>query len=151
MPESTAKAPALLIDAMLGSLARRLRWLGYDAEYRSDLPDAAMIAIAAREGRLLVTRDRGLATRRGVHALFLAAADLAGQCQEVIAAIGSAGAPPRCTVCNGELIPLSVQEATALAPPYVASTQTTFARCAGCRRVYWPGTHWPGLQSWEQV
>ena len=33
MPEPGAKAPALLVDAMLGNLARRLRWLGYDTEY----------------------------------------------------------------------------------------------------------------------
>jgi len=65
MPESVAKAPPLLIDAMLGTLARRLRWLGYDAEYRSDLPDDEMIRIAKEQGRLLVTRDRELAGRRG--------------------------------------------------------------------------------------
>ncbi len=134
---------------MFGSLARRLRWLGYDAEYRSDLPDEEMIAIAAREGRLLVTRDRGLAARRGVHALFLAAADLETQCQELMAAVGPSGAAARCTVCNGELASLPAAEAAGLAPAYVLRTQTEFARCTRCRRVYWPGTHWPGLQTWR--
>ncbi len=144
-----AKAPKLLVDAMLGSLARRLRWLGYDAAYRNDLPDEVMIRIAREENRLLVTRDRQLAGRRGVRALYIAAADLDSQVREVVEALGPSLHPPRCTVCNGELIPISVEEATPLVPPYVAQTQTDFARCAQCGRVYWPGTHWPGLQRWS--
>ena len=76
MAQSEAKAPALLIDAMFGDLSRRLRWLGYDAEYRNDLPDEEMMRIARDEERLLVTRDRALAGRRGVQALYVAATDL---------------------------------------------------------------------------
>jgi len=143
-----AKAPKLLIDAMLGSLARRLRWLGYDAAYRNDLSDEAMIRIAREEDRLLVTRDRELAGRRGVLALYVAATGVEDQVREVVEAIGPSLHPPRCTVCNGVLIPISVDEASSLVPPYVAQTQTEFVRCEGCGRVYWPGTHWPGLQRW---
>ena len=150
MPEMGAKAPALLIDAMLGTLARRLRWLGYDAEYRKDLPDLAMIRIAREENRLLVTRDKALAGRRGVRALYIPATELTEQVQQVIAAVGPSLHPPRCTVCNGELIAISMAEATPLVPPYVAQTQTEFVRCRRCGRVYWPGSHWPGLQRWRQ-
>ena len=150
MPEMGAKAPALLIDAMLGTLARRLRWLGYDAEYRKDLPDQAMIHIAREENRLLVTRDKALAGRRGVRALYIPATELTEQVQQVIAAVGPSLHPPRCTVCNGELIAISSAEATPLVPPYVAQTQTEFVRCRRCGRVYWPGSHWPGLQRWRQ-
>ena len=145
-----AKAPKLLVDAMLGSLARRLRWLGYDAAYRNNLPDDEMIRIAQAEGRLLVTRDRALAGRRGVRALFVSAPSVEDQVHEVVEAIGPSLHPPRCTVCNGELIPLTVEEAAPLVPPYVAQTQTEFVRCAQCGRVYWPGTHWPGLQRWRE-
>ena len=134
---------------MLGALARRLRWLGYDAEYRNDLPDEEMMAIARETGRLLVTRDRALAKRRGVRALFVAATELEDQVAAVVDALGPSGAPPRCTVCNGELESLTREEAAPLVPPYVARTQTEFSRCRGCGRVYWPGTHWPGLQKWR--
>ncbi len=79
MAQSEAKAPALLIDAMLGNLSRRLRWLGYDAEYRNDLPDEEMMRIAHDEDRLLVTRDRELAGRRGVQVLYVATTDLDAQ------------------------------------------------------------------------
>ena len=142
-------APKLLVDAMLGSLARRLRWLGYDAIYRNHLPDDEMIRLAAQEGRLLVTRDRALARRRGVRALLVEATDVAAQVQEVTAALGPSLHPPRCTVCNGELIPIPMEEAAPHVPEYVARTQTEFVRCQGCGRIYWPGSHWPGLQRWR--
>lgn len=140
-------APPLLLDAMLGTLARRLRWLGYDAEYRADLPDEEMIRLAQENGRLLVTCDHALAQR--CKALHLTATNLQTQVQQVIAAIGPANHPPRCTVCNGELVEISPQEASALVPPYVAQTQKHFVRCRRCGRVYWQGTHWPGLQRWR--
>ena len=150
MPEAGAKAPRLLIDAMLGDLARRLRWLGYDAAYRNDLPDDEMIRIAREEGRLLVTRDRELAGRRGVRAIYLAVTDLDEQVRQVMAEIGPSLHPPRCIACNGELVAITVAEATPLVPPYVAQTQTEFMRCDGCGRVYWPGTHLQGLQRWSR-
>lgn len=151
MTNTEAKAPPLLIDAMLGSLARHLRWLGYDAEYRADLPDEEMMRIARASGRLLVTRDRSLARRRNLDSLYVAATELPAQVETVVRAIGPAQHPPRCTVCNGELEPLAPAEAAPLVPPYVAQTQTQFARCRRCGRVYWPGTHWPGLQQWRDI
>lgn len=154
MPETAANAPPLLIDAMLGSLARRLRWLGYDAEYRRDLADAEMMRIARQEGRVLVTRDRELAGRRGWAgsrgSLYLAGDTLDEQVKAIIAALGPPPGPSRCTVCNGDLLPLDPAEAAALVPPYVGATQTEFARCQRCGRVYWPGTHWPGLRAWRE-
>ena len=134
---------------MLGNLARRLRWLGYDAEYRSDLPDEVMMRIAREEGRVLITSDRGLASRRGVRSLFLPTAELSVQVESVMAALGLPTGPSRCTVCNGDLEPLERVEASPLVPPYVAATQTEFACCSRCHRVYWPGTHWSGLQAWR--
>ncbi|NOZ50906.1 MAG: hypothetical protein GXP37_12825 [Chloroflexi bacterium] len=144
-----AKVPALLVDAMLGTLARRLRWLGYDAEYRADLPDDVMMRLARSSGRLLVTRDRDLARRCRHHCLYVAATELSAQLQAVMEALGPSGQPRRCTVCNGELETITPAQAAALVPPYVAQTQTRFGRCRRCRRLYWRGTHWPGLQRWR--
>lgn len=151
MPLSGAKAPLLLIDAMLGNLARRLRWLGYDAAYYNDLTDEEMVQIANKEHRLLVTRDRELARRRGVWALYLESTELEEQIRDVIEAAGAPLHPPRCIVCNGELISISAEEAREVVPPYVARTQSHFVRCANCGRVYWAGTHWPGLQRWREL
>ncbi|MGQ9490535.1 MAG: Mut7-C RNAse domain-containing protein [Anaerolineae bacterium] len=142
-----AAAPKLLVDAMLGRLAKWLRLLGYDTEYWRDGPDEALIAHAQAEGRLIVTRDHGLAGRRGVWALLIHAEDLDGQIAELREVLGGAVAPfTRCAECNGPLLPLAHAEARGLVPPYVWHTQHEFRRCQGCGRVYWKGSHWPALR-----
>ncbi len=79
-PTSAAElTPRLLVDAMLGRLAKWLRLAGYDAEYWRDGPDEALMARAQAEGRLIVTRDSGLAGRREVRALRIHTEDLEDQ------------------------------------------------------------------------
>jgi len=54
--------PAFLCDAMLGSLARWLRFFGYDALFPQPGPDDHLLARRAKEeGRWLLTRDCELA------------------------------------------------------------------------------------------
>jgi uncharacterized protein with PIN domain len=144
-------APRLLIDAMLGKLARWLRLMGFDATYLPDVDDIVLVRHARAEGRLLVTRDRGLAARRGVEALLIDSQDLEGQLNEVLSALGAPppDAIPRCTLCNEPLEELPHDAAEGRVPPYVWRTQETFSQCPVCRRVYWPGTHWEAIQ--EQV
>ncbi len=146
----TKEPPRLLVDAMLGTLARWLRLMGYDAEYWGAGTDEALAERARQEGRLLITRDRQLAGRRGVNALLVHAEALDHQIAEVRTALRELGDLPvaaRCGECNGELEPLPREEARALVPPYVWNTQPAFQRCLRCHRVYWRGTHWPGLRA----
>jgi hypothetical protein len=132
---------------MLGRLAKWLRLLGYDAEYWRAGSDEALIDRARAEERLIITRDRMLAGRRGVVALFIRSETLDGQIAEVRAAVGEASEPfSRCAECNVALVELPHAAARELVPPYVWHTQPSFRRCPGCGRVYWKGTHWPMLQ-----
>ena len=143
-----ADPPPILVDAMLGRLAKWLRLAGYDAAYWRDGSDEALIDRAQAEGRLIVTRERQLAGRRGVHALFIAAETLDAQIAEARAALGGDPQPfTRCAECNAALADLAREAARDLVPPYVWSTQTEFRRCPGCGRVYWKGTHWPAVQA----
>lgn len=144
--DSAKAAPRLIVDAMLGRLAKWLRLAGYDAAYWRDGSDEALIAAAQAEDRLIVTRDRQLVGRRGVHAVFIASERLDEQIVEARAAIGGAPQPfTRCPECNGRLAALAHAAARDLVPAYVWHTQTEFHRCAGCGRVYWKGTHWPAV------
>ena len=139
--------PRLFVDAMLGRLARWLRLMGYDAAYYRTGSDEELARQARAEGRLILTRDRGLAGRRGVWALLVSAEDIDGQIAEVRAVLGGEPEPfSRCPECNGQLAGLAREAARELVPPYVWQTQQTFKRCPDCRRVYWKGTHWPGMQ-----
>lgn len=142
-----ASPPALMVDAMLGRLARWLRLLGFDAEYWREGSDEQLMAAAADQGRTILTRDRALAHRRGVRAVYITGETLDEQIAEARAALGPAPAPfTRCGECNGVLVDLSHEEAEGRVPPYVWQTQAAFKRCTGCDRVYWKGTHWPALQ-----
>jgi len=148
LPQS--ETPALLVDAMLGTLARWLRLAGYDAEFWREGSDEQLIAAAQAQGRLILTKDHPLAGRRGVRALLISADDLDEQIAEARRALAALGPAPepwtRCGHCNGILVDLARTDAEHLVPPYVWHTQTTFRRCARCGRVYWRGTHWPAVE-----
>jgi len=135
--------PRLLVDAMLGRLAKWLRLVGYDAVYWRDGSDEALIQAARADARLIVTRDHQLAGRRGVAAILIAAETLDAQIAEARAALGGDPQPfTRCPECNSVLAELSRADARDLVPPYVWHTQTQFRRCPECSRAYWKGTHW---------
>jgi uncharacterized protein len=145
-------APRLYVDAMLGRLARWLRLMGYDTAYWREGSDSAFIRRARAESRLIVTRDRQLAGRRGIHALRITSESLDEQISEARALlrdVASSEPEPfsRCPECNGRLENLSGQAARDLVPPYVWHTQSVFRRCPECSRIYWKGTHWPGMQA----
>ena len=59
------QSPRFVVDGMLGSLARWLRLLGYDADYDNRRDDAELVRLARAENRVLLTRDQELAARRG--------------------------------------------------------------------------------------
>lgn len=142
------ETPRLMVDTMLGRLARWLRLMGYDAAYWRAGSDTALAQQAQAEGRLIVTRDHQLAGRRGVSALLVAAETLDDQIAEVRRCLGGKPEPfTRCSECNGQLAALPHADAAGLVPPYVWHTQAEFRRCPDCGRVYWKGSHWPAVQA----
>ena len=161
----TGAGPRLfMIDAMLGSLARKLRMMGFDAEYSGQgrLGRAALADLSA-EGRILVTRSAALAERArsaGASAVVLprpGASDAAAPADESDlaetarqAGIAGFSANPdrsRCAACNGTLARVEGPGAPAGVPPRVAEACSEFWRCGRCSKVYWDGTHMRSLAS----
>jgi uncharacterized protein with PIN domain len=142
MPGSPSAAPRFLADVMLGRLARWLRYLGYDTAYERTGEDADLVRRAQGEGRVLLTRDRGILRRWPSAGGLLVEGDRSlDQLRRVVDRFGLTRLPPRCTVCNGALTDLPRERAASRVPPYVARTQEPFRACATCGRVYWDGTH----------
>lgn len=141
--------PPLLVDAMLGRLARWLRLMGYDAVYLADADDLVVVRLARVEGRRVLTRDREMAARRAVDATLIDSQTLDEQIDEVLEKIGPPpdDAPPRCAACNTPLEALSRGAAKGRVPPYVWRTQDDFTHCPNCHRVYWKGTHWRRIRA----
>jgi len=144
-----APPPRFLCDVMLGRLARWLRTLGHNAAYDHAADDPELLRRAARERRILVTRDTRLAAgRSGPRTVLLHANDTPAQLRELVDALGIARHPgllTRCIVCNTRLRAATADQVEERVPAYVRSTQRQYRACPGCSRVYWPGTHRPGI------
>ena len=142
-----------LVDVNAVKLARWLRLLGYDAKVVSGADDNRLIALALKEGRVLLTRDTQIMLRRIVtigklKALLVQVDDPKLQLNQVVTAMGLSfnyGPFTRCLECNQPLVILSKEDAQGLVPPYVFTTQTEFKQCAACKRIYWRGTHWQNM------
>ena len=137
-----------LADEMLGRLARWLRILGYDTLYLSPVNDHELVRLARAEGRVLLTRDTGLARRRGVKTLLVASQHLEEQLAQVLGDLTLEPSPAfsRCMVCNALLQPLAREDARQRVPRYVYRTHEEFLLCPGCDRVYWRGSHWEHMR-----
>ena len=129
---------------MLGRLARYLRFVGCDTAYGRDSSDDDLLARARREGRVLLTRDRGL-SRRDPSAFLVESPHLAEQWRAVRAAWPTVPTEPvlaRCTLCNDLLErcepgPVVGDDL----PPAVRSGAAPLYVCRGCGHRYWEGSH----------
>jgi len=134
-----------IADAMLGRLARWLRFLGFDTLYYADIQDSRLIKIALEEGRCLLTRDTRLVRVRALKSyLLLHANSTYQQLIEVNEALhlDQVNLPGRCVACNGLLAAIEDKtEVRDSVPEYVFLGFDAFSRCSDCGGVYWEGSH----------
>jgi uncharacterized protein len=153
-------APARFVaDAMLGSLARKLRIFGIDTLYFREGPDPELIALARTEGRVILTSDRALAAaarRRGVTALLIEGRgdrqrldSLAeGALRESVVLKKDIS---RCALCNAPLQSLRRAEIGSELLGSVASRHRVYFRCPDCGKLYWKGGHWRRLSRMSSI
>jgi uncharacterized protein with PIN domain len=141
------------VDLNVGRLAKWLRALGYDAAFLPQADDGELVAIASREGRVLLTKDRHIMERRAMtkgqaRALLVQGDRVMEQLAQVVRALGLDRelALSRCIACNVPLEERSREAVTAVVPEYVARTQVAFHQCPRCGRIYWRGTHWSRMR-----
>jgi uncharacterized protein with PIN domain len=131
-------------DVMVGKLARWLRVLGFDVLYSNKYEDDEIIRISDAENRVILTRDAGLARRRGSsQCLFIESGDYKEQVQQVVRTLNlkTFKVFSRCLECNARLEEVDKETVFEKVPPFVYLTQDRFAQCPACERVYWHGTH----------
>ncbi len=145
------REPRFVADAHLGGLAHLLRMTGFDTLYDNGYHDAQIEHIAIAEQRIVLTRDRDLLKRRGVsHGCYVRAQRSEAQLREVFARLDLARAArplTRCLRCNAPLHAVSQAEVEARLPQAVRERYRDFSACAGCGRVYWPGSHWQRMRA----
>jgi uncharacterized protein with PIN domain/sulfur carrier protein ThiS len=137
-------------DAHLGRLARYLRLLGFDTVYENDLGDPELAAIAEREGRILLSRDRALLAGAALsHGLWVPSTRPREQVAQVVERLDLYRLLrpfTRCTICNGLLAAVDKAEIAAEVPERVHRVFDAFWRCQGCGRLYWQGSHYQRLR-----
>jgi uncharacterized protein with PIN domain len=133
-----------IADVMVGKLARWLRILGFDVAYSNRFEDDELLRVAEAENRIILTRDRRLASRRmSARCLLIESDNYRGQLRQVITEFNLEHFEvfSRCIECNSELRQVDKEDVFERVPPFVYLTQERFAMCPSCRRVYWHGTH----------
>lgn len=150
----STKRPIFVIDSMLGNLAKKLRILGYDSTYFSDIEDEKLVVIAKNEKRVLVTKDEQLiksAHNQGVMTILIRGNDELEQIMQINANIKLEKFlvdtnNSRCTVCNGKLQTIEKYRLVDKIPDGVLEREEKFWMCDGCKKIYWQGTHFKKLQ-----
>lgn len=151
-PGLPGEAPRFIADAHLGRLARWLRFAGLDTLWHVSGPDHELAALALRDKRVVLTRDRALLMHRNVErGCFLRPTEPLQQLQELAFRLDlpllDLDRPARCTVCNAVPRLASLAEVLAQVPERTRGAFDRFWRCPGCERVYWHGSHWQRMRA----
>jgi uncharacterized protein with PIN domain len=135
-----------LCDEMLHRLGRWLRAGGHDTEIaKAGGPDGPLLHLALAEDRKLLTRDRAILQRkRAREVVVLLSGDKvheqAGYLGRMLGVDWLANPFSRCMICNTKL-EVASPAAAEMAPPRVRAANLPICHCAGCGRLYWPGSH----------
>ena len=139
------RPPAFAVDAMLGRLARWLRALGFDTFYLAGIDDHKLVALANRETRILLTRDRHLVEHlRPDRSLLLTSGKPLAQLEHVVREFRLRPTTDlfnRCLICNTRLRPATPLEIENRVPEGSRQLPGPFLVCPACDRLYWPGSH----------
>ena len=157
-PKENRAAPPrtkFAVDAMHGSLARKLRAIGFDSAYYMRGEDSGIIELAARGGRVILSSDRSLVSRAsscGLPAILLRGKSDGSRIREISLGAKRLGIALRrggslCSLCGGELETLSRAGVSGLVPPSIERRHRLFFRCTSCGHLYWHGGHWKKLRS----
>ncbi len=134
-----------IADSMLGTLAKKLRMLGLDTEYYSDVDMGELMYRCKAESRILLTKNRKLVDGLGISVWMVTGDGYWEEFLSIARLLSESGAGYkflcRCTQCNGGLIEISGENVKEEVPPHVLRTCSRFMKCSGCDRVYWKGTH----------
>ncbi|HEV2138764.1 MAG TPA: Mut7-C RNAse domain-containing protein [Nitrososphaerales archaeon] len=142
-------------DAMLGSLCRKLRALGFDTAYYKAGKDSGIITLALAQNRVILTSDRSLAATapsKGIVAILVEGKNDGERISAISRAAAAAGTrlvrgDPLCSICGGNLFTLQRVDVLGEVPSSVILRHRLFYRCASCGKYYWRGSHWKKLRS----
>ena len=154
MPLKTESEPIFFVDAMLGNIARKLRLLGYDSQYFSDIDDEKLIDSARKEKRIIISKDEELikkAQKLGIRSIHITKEEEVEEFLEIINSVNLKriqinGNIARCPKCNSLTESVDKEIIKERIPQGVLKLNDKFWICKYCNQIYWEGTHIKNLQ-----
>ena len=142
------------VDAMLGNIAKKLRLLGFDSEYFSDIDDLKLLEKSKNQNRTIVSKDHNLikrAEKMGIPYVFITKGDEIEQFLEILEKTHLefneiSGDLARCPKCNFTTSQIKKSEIINKIPKKILEYHDKFWKCDGCSQIYWEGTHIKNLQ-----
>ena len=146
--------PMFFVDAMLGNIAKKLRLMGYDTKYFSDIDDESIIQMAGKENRIVISRDKDLvriSQKNGLNAIHIQSDDEIHQLYDIMDCLNLKmveinGDKARCPNCNSETQTINKKNVYQKLPQKVLEQNDKFWICKGCNQIFWEGTHIQNLQ-----
>ena len=140
---------AFLADAMLGSVARKLRIFGFDTLYVAHTHDDEILKIGIAENRIILTCDRTLYMRtlkKEADSILLQGSD---DLKDIVHILSKCGIPlltfrsidSRCAICNGLLIRKKPSNVVNDVNSNILKRHKQFFKCSDCKKIYWEGSH----------
>lgn len=140
---------------MLGGLARWLRLLGYETDYRLNVDDSLLLQLSEPANTILLTRDEELykrAENRKIPAVLVVGeredVRLAQLAKVLRVSLDIDMASTKCTKCGSPLREISKEEASSSVPSTSMKLYEQFWRCTkvDCAKTYWVGSHWKKIR-----
>ena len=155
---SSLRSTKFIADAMLGSLARKLRILGFDTTYYRAGDDKGMLKLAKRERRLILTSDKSLhcrAVASGLPSFLLTGNTDLARASALVHSANESGVvfvqgDPLCSVCGSKLRSIARKFLDGHVSPNVLKHHRLFLTCDKCDKIYWKGTHWKRIRAFER-
>ncbi|MGZ2369628.1 Mut7-C RNAse domain-containing protein [Ancylomarina sp. YFZ004] len=150
--KTALRTTLFVVDAHLGKLAKYLRMLGFDTYYRSDIGDDEIISIAAKENRIILTRDKPLLRSKEIsHGYFVRSIEKHEQLKEVVNKFDLKSqfrSFTRCMTCNTSLERANKEKIQNKVDQDILRIFSAFFYCEQCDKLYWKGSHFKRMEAY---
>jgi uncharacterized protein len=152
-PEPCPPDTRFIVDRMLGTLTRYLRFMGYDTISANGFrcgnahEDNLLLTLAQDEHRILLTKDHELARRGNDLAVLVNEGNVLTQVQQLVdlGLVRRRLPMSRCSLCNTVLREARLDEIDTAAYAPRERNGYTFFWCERCGKLYWNGSHGKSL------
>lgn len=154
-PLNNPNQPSYIVDSMFGTVARKLRILGFDTYYSSCLRDDDVIRMGLEQSRTVITGDRELFFRsvnKKIPAVLLHSGNDLQNIGNILKSHSKMlkfnQSSARCPKCNGVLTESPKEKIKEKVKDKVFNNYEIFYECKDCSNVYWMGTHVTEIECW---